>query len=267
MRIGEPLREIAELVLTRTRRGRYLAEHPLYLVGADISPESCAQTRRALADLDGRSGVRTAVLEADVADPDRLEQDVRRWDPAVGLADLLHTQMFLLHDRELRRLDAAVDVVDPLAVEDALTRLGEAGLDAAFTVDQASSGRLVPAVSAAADLSALMRRWRPYLPHGLLMVEAHVPRLTDLDDAAIEAGVDPAPAVWGVHAASGQYLMPHLEHELAMAVAGLAPVFSAVTGTSGVSAAHWVDSRTLYAPPAAVPDLDWTAAVTAADAE
>ncbi len=273
---GRPLREMAELVLSRTRRGRHLQERPLLLAGADISPTACEQTRGELRDLADRPGVQVVVLGGDVADPAALDRDLRAatgdGSTPVGLADLLHSQMFLLHDRELSlppgdadgalaRLADLVAALPADLLDDSVLRLaaGPAGPDPAghFTVDQAAHGRLVPAAVVAADLVSLMARWRPYLRHGLLMVEAHVPRLADLDTDAVAAGVDPAPSVWGVHTASGQYLMPYLEHELAMGLAGLVPAFSTVTGTGGISAAHWLDADVVYgaALPAEAPDF------------
>ncbi|MEC3979004.1 class I SAM-dependent methyltransferase [Amycolatopsis sp. H20-H5] len=263
---GEPLREMVEFVISDTRRGARLTEYPLAVVGADISPSALRLASATLDGLERLDGVRVAVLEADVADPGALDGSLRAlgWSTAdgrtVGAADLVHTQMFLVHDRELsvqdevlagKILAEAVETASRYALADGLSRLGATGatpsvVAAQFTVDQSEHGRLVPAVVAAADLVRTMTRWLPYLGHGLVLVEAHVPRLDEITGDPWRADVDPAAAVWGVHSATSQYLLPYLEHELALVLAGLAPVRSLVTGTGGVSAAYWLPASQLY---------------------
>ncbi|MFF7647094.1 hypothetical protein [Streptomyces canus] len=274
---GLPLREVAELVIRHTRRGRHLDTHPLLVVGGDISPDARERSARTLAGLADTDGVTCLVLEADVGEPESYDAAVRARSldlglSEVGLGDLLHLQMFLLHDRELSvcgpgaaldQLREALAMCSPSALVDALALMGvsmrpsdpEDALSVVtgeFTVDQCDGGTLVPGLVAAADLVATVRRWRPYLRHGLLMAEAHAPRLTvpsvqesgPVGDTAVE--LDPSPAVWGVHAASSQFLMPQQEHELAMVLGGLACAYRRATGTSGVSVAHWVHSEEVY---------------------
>jgi hypothetical protein len=298
---GIPLRETADLIIRHTRRGQHLSAHPLLIVGGDISPKARAQAEMALHDLSEVPGVRTLVLTADVGDPDSYDALLRErcaesGPPDTGLADLLHLQMFLLHDRELTvhdeasaqaQLRDAISACSSLALADALDGgvAQAADLPAVtreFTVDQCDAGMLVPALVAVADLVGTVRRWRPYLRHGLIVAEAHVPRVPAADQeplpgkqpgdagsaAGIPAGtpaeVDPAPAVWGVHAASGQFLLPREEHELAMVLGGLACAYSQATGTGGVSVAHWVHSEEIYQDHklGTVPDFAFTAEAT-----
>ncbi|MCO5581844.1 hypothetical protein L7F22_035733 [Adiantum nelumboides] len=158
-------------------------------------------------------GVVATVLVADVGDPDRFAADL--WaDAGVDLADLIHTQMFLLHDRELAdldpdaaaaRLDRAAEACRSDLLHDMLLRFGNCGPATAadrFTTPHTVAGTVVAPVVGAADLVELVQRWTPYLRHGLLLVEAHVPVP---DGGAVRGDVDPAPAVWGVHVASEQF--------------------------------------------------------------
>jgi SAM-dependent methyltransferase len=263
---GEALAAAIEMVLARTLRGRHLRSHPLYAVGADISPAACERARATLDKRCGHDGVRTQVLIADLAAPAAFDAELQE-ACGVGLADLLHTQMFLLHDREIADLDAvrAADTLDTAgracrgeALEDMLTRLGgtRSSTPAAFfSTAHTLAGQFIPPAVTAADLVRLVTRWVPYLRHGLLLIEAHVPR-PDASGAG-RSSIDPAPAVWGVHVASGQFLMPYLEHELALVLAGLAPAYSAATGTQGVSAAHWVFVDQVYET-VGLPDFDFS---------
>ncbi len=275
---GRALFEAAHFVLNHTARGHRLHERPLFLVAADLNEEACSQARATLSNLADHPNVRVAVLRADVGEPEAYDaalRDLQLYDPSlerhVGAADFLHTFMFLLHDRELvlREPTEARDQVrraalasNPGALEDALARLSlhyrltEDILDRpeeAFTVDANNDGQLVPSEVIAADLIALMGRWKRFLQHGLLLMEAHVPRLCEVspdptseDDEPVRTDVDPASGVWGVHFASNQYLMPYLEHETALVFAGLIPAYSCRTETGGVSLSHWVPQELGY---------------------
>ncbi|WP_028934506.1 class I SAM-dependent methyltransferase [Pseudonocardia spinosispora] len=258
---GEPLSSAVELVVRETLRGRHLGTHPLHAVGADISPAACARARATLDERAAHPGVVTTVLQADVVDPDRFAADLRT-AADVELGDLIHTQMFLLHDRELADADPVAAVAGlerarlrchPDLLHDMLARFGDdasrVALPDRFTTAHAVQGRTIPAVVGAADLVGLVQRWAPYLGHGLVLVEAHAPVPDASATGAARGDVDPAPAVWGVHAASEQFLMPYLEHELAMVLAGLAPTYSVTTGTQGVSAAHWILADRVYTEP------------------
>jgi hypothetical protein len=280
---------MAEYVIRRTARGQALDIYPLIVLGADYSPAACLRMRETLRELESIPGVIVLVLRADVSDPAGYDAKIRacglrRQPPVAGLddrlsaSDFLHTQMFLLHDREVT-LELSVDAaeflrdralrVNPWALEDALWPLAGAARVTAeprdalaasavkqFTTCGATGGELVSASLLAADLVSLLDRWRPYLRHGLILLEPHGPRLVPsnhqdqleaLDDARAE--VDPSPAVWGIHFASGQFLMPLYEHGLAMTLAGLSPLLTRATGTGSISLSWWVPTEHIYLDP------------------
>lgn len=280
---GHPLREMVDFVLHHTRRGRHLEQFPLVVVGADYSPAACSRLRETLSDLNQLPGVTALTIQADVGDPDTFDQRIRasgivtragtmEAPRAVTAQDFLHTHMFLLHDRELHVSSSAKsrDIIDAhatsanrFAVEDALAQVAapadhsdsavtDVVLDA-FSTCASLNGVLIPGATIAADLIALLDKWRPYLGFGLVLLEPHVPRLercvkASPDEVARDAQseVDPGPAVWGIHFASNQFLMPRVEQELAIVLAGFSPAYMRSTATEGVSATWWVASDKVY---------------------
>lgn len=261
---GLALRSLVDFVLRETRRGRALARFPLAVIGADFNEAPRERARATLAPLGAIAGVRVAVIPGDVGRPDRYDEEILRLglevaEPgtgarrALGAADLLHTLMFLAHDRALavrsraEALQVLREAVAGLGRPRALAALrraaggtapepdGEdalvAALAAQFTTSFSDTGALVPGVVAGADLVRFLGRWRPYARHGLVVIEAHDARPADM---AEDVPVDPRawmrqeklayPAVWGMHYLSRQFMLPYLEHELALALAGLEPM-------------------------------------------
>jgi hypothetical protein len=267
---GLALRTLAEFVIRETNRGKHLASHPLTVIGADFNEAPRERARATLAPLAAIDGVRVAVLHGDVGRPDLYDEEIRRLDlpivdPAtgarrpVGARDLLHTLMFLVHDRSLtvhERPEAtsvlrdAVGRLDHAKLEQALSRSAgfhlrlpsdekeRLGLVAAqFTTPFSDKGAFVPGVVAAADLVRFMARWREYARQGLIVIEAHDVRPAAMNEPVPE---DPRtwmrmeklanPTVWGMHYLSRQFAMPYLEHELAMTLAGFEPMDGRVYG-------------------------------------
>jgi len=272
---GRALAEFAEFVIEGTQRGKNLASHPLHLVGADISPISRAAASRNLKRFAGRKGVVTAVIEGDVSDPSAFDLALRslRWDEGrASASSFLHTQLFLLHDRRRliddceqasEELNIAISRTSAFAIEDAISSVGKdippppwsesesgkvgAEIANAFTTSCCDRGELVPAVVVGADLVALLERWRSYAPFGIVIVEPHVPRLDEINGSNRDrTQVDPAPAVWGVHFPSNQFLMPFVEFELALSLAGFSTVERWNSATGGLSMTWSVSSELVY---------------------
>lgn len=272
---GRALAEFAEFVIERTRRGRNLASHPLHLVGSDISPVSRAAASQNLARFAAQEGVATAVVEGDVSDPTAFDRTIRSLGWAEGrasAASFLHTQLFLLHDRRRsidncdrasEELNIAASRTSAFVLEDAICSVGKdvppppwsemeyrqigAEIVKAFTTSCCDQGEVVPAVVVGADLTALLQRWRSYAPFGIVIVEPHVPRLDEINGSNRDrTQVDPAPAVWGVHFPSNQFLMPFVEFELALALAGFSTVERWNSATGGLSMTWSVSSELVY---------------------
>lgn len=203
------------------------------------------------------------VLSADISDPDGYDRAVAESGLTVRdidgiarparLADLLHTNMFLLHNRRLKVrgreeaeaiLERSLEELDPtqlravidtyfgtvVDIADGLVPLTLAQLKNLFRVAHSDARGLVPGYVAAADLIDMIRRWKPHIRHGFLAVEGHSPWAENLTQAGTprrgtHARTDLLPSVfnWGMHFVSRQLMMPFNEFILAMSLAGLSP--------------------------------------------
>ena len=139
--------------------------------------------------------------------------------------------MFLLHNRRLK-------VTSPEAASAAFEAAGVDPDEAArFGVSFADASGLVTGRTAAADLLDLLRRWRPFSAHGMLVLEGHAP-LPGPEYEGVDPGDVPHVLNWGMHFPSRQFMMPYLEFERVIRYAGLEPA-SGVHGRlypDGVSA-------------------------------
>ncbi|MGU7816813.1 AprA-related methyltransferase [Burkholderia sp. AW49-1] len=261
---GSALKRLTEYILSSTRRGRYLDDYPLIVVGADYNEAARGRAMATLSALHGVRGVHVRVIAADISQPERYNDavaesglTVRRSDGSLRpaqLNDLLHTFMFLIHNRKLviKRRDQAdmilerhlrtVDRSRLSAVVDQyfsgnLTVSNLAGLPmtldalkSAFRVAYSDTGGLVPGYVVAADLIQFISRWKRHAKHGFLIVEGHSPWASSLCRDASNAAsrwrrTEQLPSVfnWGMHFLSRQFMMPFNEFMLAMTLAGLSP--------------------------------------------
>ncbi|GEM_PF-6563650 len=101
-----------------------------------------------------------------------------------------------------------------------------------FTTSHVFHGELIPAVVSAADHVVFLKKWGRYANHALVMHELYTPRLTpELQERLQRAPANPyeptiadrvaAPAYWGTHYPSHQYLVPFGEYQLVLVLAGL----------------------------------------------
>jgi len=257
---GSSLKRLADYVIQHTRRGQALSDYPLMVIGADYNEAPLQLTRETLAAYDGVSGVRTHVVKADISNPDAYnasleDSGITLTDPASGaerplqLGDLLHTYMFLIHNRRLRIHDVATAhaiigqafaAVDKASLRTAYTTYfngalpqGEvealAALLDAFDMSFSGEHGLVPGVVAVADLVDFMLRWKPYANHGLISLEGHSPsryaaaEQIDEDTQFLRADLLPHPLNWGMHFQSRQFMLPFNQYMLAMTLAGYRP--------------------------------------------
>lgn len=257
------LKRIVEYVVRSTARGRHLDAFPLLVVGADYNASARARAADTLSELADVSGLAVRVVSADISDPDGYDRAVAESGLTVRaadgmprparLADLLHTNMFLLHNRRLKIrgreeaqaiLERSLQEVDParlravidmhfgtvVDIAEGPTPLTLAQLKALFRVAHSDAQGLVPGYVAAADLIDMIRRWKPHIPHGFLAVEGHSPWAENLTQAGTPqrgtyARTELLPSVfnWGMHFVSRQFMMPFNEFILAMCLAGLSP--------------------------------------------
>lgn len=230
---GSALLRMARFVIEHTARGRMLAEYPLVVIGADYNESARSVATARLAELAQLKNVITHVLPADISDPAEYDQTVRalqlpvpgRAQP-VGLEDLAHSFMFLLHNRRLMVAD------DAAAFQIFARHVGAAEaerLRTAFGVSYAGPDGMVSGYRAAADLLDMLDRWRPYARHGLIALEGHSPAAGAEETGVIAPDELPHVLNWGMHFLSQQYMMPHREFETVLAIAG----YGAVNGVRG----------------------------------
>jgi SAM-dependent methyltransferase len=145
------LARIHVLVRDRTRRGRHLNEHPLLMVGADLSGAAVRRARRTLAD----AGAPSLVLLGDVSDPDALRDDLAAH--GLSIDEGLHVHAFVDHDRDYGGAHAPATA---------------AGLSSGAYLTE--SGHALDPADVEADLAAHLARWAPHVArHGLVVLEAH----------------------------------------------------------------------------------------------
>ncbi|MGY4730727.1 AprA-related methyltransferase [Burkholderia pyrrocinia] len=261
---GSALKRLAEYVIGSTRRGRHLAEYPLLVIGADYNEIARGRARATLCSLNYVPGVHMRVIAADISQPDRYDEavvasglTVRRSDGSfrpARLSDLLHTFMFLIHnrrlsvreekvaeailERHLRTVDRfRLRAVSERYYSDYLTVADQAELP--MTVDQvkrvfrvaySDSEGLIPGFVVAADLIQFFSRWKRHAKHGFLIVEGHSPWASSLCEGPPTSTnrwrrTEQLPSVfnWGMHFVSRQFMMPFNEFMLVMTLAGLCP--------------------------------------------
>ncbi|RQQ42576.1 AprA-related methyltransferase [Burkholderia stagnalis] len=261
---GSAVKRLAEYVIKSTRRGRHLAAYPLLVIGADYNESARGRAAATLSALKDIPGVQVRVIAADISQPDRYDEavaesglTVRQPDGSVRparLSDLLHTFMFLVHNRRLSvRREAAAEailerhlrtvdrsrlraVVDQhytgmLTVSDqAELPIALDEIKRAFKVAYSDAEGLVPGYVAAADLIDFLTRWKRHAKHGFLIVEGHSPWAENLcarapggPHAWLRTEQLPSVFNWGMHFVSRQFMAPFNEFMLALTLAGLRP--------------------------------------------
>jgi hypothetical protein len=279
---GTALLAMAEYVLRSTSRGKHLDTHPLFVIGADFNEVPRARTRATLSALADVAGITTAVVHADISDPDAYAETVRELGFALGapgrslaLDDLAHTFMFLVHNRRLtiktveearavfsrqlrladaRALTEAIGLcrgrsVDLPSDQYALLDVICAQFDMSFVDDRG----LVPGTIVGADLVEFMRRWAAYSRHGFIAVEGHIPQTNALQEPVPDSRAKwlrceklPQALNWGMHAFSRQYLLPYEQFRLALTLAGVRAQHGEVHGSLFGDAFPSIDRLSRY---------------------
>ncbi|GEM_PF-2476456 len=266
---GKMIMKVVKFIIADTERGRYLKERPLVVVAADYNPASRARASATLEVFKNVPGIAVEVLKGDVTRPDLYDKDIsdRMADRVirgeqglsvkdsdtgmprlVGAKDLIHTQMFLPHERHLqvRNRTEALQIIReslkkidrkdlaeavkangdtrplPEDEEELLKRIIEQ-----FTTSFSDKGRLVPAVVAAADLIQFIDRWTEFAQKGLIILDLHSPHPDEMYEFVPQDPNEPllveqlaAAAYWGTHYMSRQQIMRFTEHNLCFVLAG-----------------------------------------------
>lgn len=279
------LEQMARWVIQHTKRGQHLKSHPLVVIGADYNEASRSRARDTLASLNRHSGVETHVVFANVTDPDEYDNVVRNLGLStrsthgnprpLGIGDLVHTFMFLIHNRQLVvNCDTEARNILGEAVRSTPVENLEKVISAAhgttialptdpterasfvsnqFATAYSERGPLAPGYRVGADFVQFMQRWAPYTTYGMVAVESHCPwssklvEPTPADSTAwLRAERLPIALTWGMHFVSAQFLMPYEEYTLAMALAGFKPVDDKIHGGLFPEAIPAIDRSNAY---------------------
>jgi hypothetical protein len=239
------------------------------VIGADYNESSRSRARDTLADLNLRPGVHAAVVYGDVTNPDEYNQTVcdlefqthsrEGGQKRLELGDLVHTLMFLVHNRHLTVKDPAqADAIlrdcileaDRSLLERVVSEANQKNIvlpdepdelfrfiKSQFKTSYSDRGPLVPGYVVGADFVQFMKRWSPYTGFGMLAVESHCPwtekmleAVPENDEQWLRSERLPIALCWGMHFISGQYLVPYEEYTLGMALAGYRPLDNVVHG-------------------------------------
>ncbi|RKH68635.1 SDR family NAD(P)-dependent oxidoreductase [Corallococcus llansteffanensis] len=198
---GTLLKHAYDVVREQTARGAHLKEHPLTLVGVDVSLDALRETKKTL------TGLPHVTLTGDIARPDRLVADLSTH----GIGDprqVLHIRSFLDHDFRDVREDAGA---------------GRAS-DARWQSDAAYADKTGQRVTTADVLAAWrqhLRRWSDAASdHGMVVLEAH-----SLPTDCARENFDSTESFYfdTLHALSQQYLISAETYLVVAASVGLFP--------------------------------------------
>jgi hypothetical protein len=264
---GSTLRRLSEFIITNTLRGQHLQDYPLYIVGADLYEKPLKLTQENLSDLAKIDGVHVVVVQADISAPDVYNERLKALaitvhehgqDRPLALNDLLHTFMFLIHNRRLQLqsnaeaikiIDSQLENIDNQYLAQILSQyfdltcdFTQANLSAQirslFKTTYTSPSDFAPSFLVAADLIQFLLRWKPHTnKYGFVALDAHTPwnekmlePVPDNINTWMRAEKLPHPLNWGMHFISRQYLMPFCEYILALTLAGYKPINNTIYG-------------------------------------
>lgn len=147
---GTFIEHVFDIIYYKTKRGKVLDKHPLFIVGIDYNQKARIATKNTMTSAD----IWAEVEFGDISDPKSLnEMLISKHN--VELGDLLNTRTFLDHNRIYQK---------PKKVELSCQSGG------AF----AHRGRRIPNNELFQNLSDHLKVWAPYLKKfGLLIVELH----------------------------------------------------------------------------------------------
>jgi len=179
---GAFLIHLFEVIEQRTKRGRLLEEHPLFLVGVDYNQAALKVTRANLVKAD----IWAKVIWGDIAGPAQLEEDVQS-SYGIGLEDLLNVRTFLDHNRPWSE-----------PIEKQHKPYGSSG---AF----ASAGKRLPNPAVTQNLKEHFLAWKPYIKRfGLILIELHT---VPTEVVAQHLGRTAVTAYDATHGFSDQYIL------------------------------------------------------------
>lgn len=193
---GAFLIHLFNLIEKQTKRGQYLEEHPLFLVGVDYNETALKVTRANIIQAD----IWAKVIWGDIGNPAQLNKTLKE-NYNINLKDLLNVRTFLDHNRIWSEPE------------------NEPGEISTSTGAFAHKGALINNNKVYQNLVEHFKKWKPYVEkYGLLVIELHTINPTL---AANNLGKTAATAYDATHGYSDQYIVEIDVFKKAAAKAGL----------------------------------------------
>ena len=180
---GALLQHLYEVIERQTLRGKFLEEHPLFLVGADYNQAALKVTRANLI----KNDIWAKVIWGDIGNPKQLAEDLQS-DYNIELGDLLNIRTFLDHNR----------IWEDVLETDSQRISTSTG---AF----AFRGKRLSNKDVEENLLNHLKKWTPYVEKfGLLLIELHTlsPEITSKN-----LGLTASTAYDATHGFSDQYIL------------------------------------------------------------
>jgi len=180
---GALLQHLYEVIERQTLRGKFLEEHPLFLVGADYNQAALKVTRANLI----KNDIWAKVIWGDIGNPKQLAEDLQS-DYNIELGDLLNIRTFLDHNR----------IWEDILETDSQRISTSTG---AF----AFRGKRLSNQDVEENLLNHLKKWTPYVEKfGLLLIELHTlsPEITSKN-----LGLTASTAYDATHGFSDQYIL------------------------------------------------------------
>ena len=196
---GALLQHLYEVIERQTLRGKYLEEHPLFLVGADYNQAALKVTRANLI----KNDIWAKVIWGDIGNPKQLAEDLQS-DYNIELGDLLNIRTFLDHNRIWEDVSNAEN-----------KRISTSTGAFAFR------GKRLSNQDVEENLLNHLKKWTPYVEKfGLLLIELHTlsPEITSQN-----LGLTAATAYDATHGFSDQYILEVDVFHRICKVSGLEP--------------------------------------------
>jgi DNA-binding MarR family transcriptional regulator len=201
---GALLEHIFDVIWSKTRRGKMLSEHPLFIVGSDFNEAALTATQNTL----NQAGIWAKVVWGDIGNPGLLAKELKE-KYEINLGDLLNVRSFLDHNR----------IYSSPKATDSKVSLSSG----AFSF----RGKRINNTEVVNNLVEHLEKWTPYVrKFGLLLIELHTisPEL-----AAKNIGKTAVTAYDATHGFSDQYILELDCFLKAAEAAGLHPVPSLQT--------------------------------------
>jgi SAM-dependent methyltransferase len=149
---GRWLTWLYNLVVTTTRRGQHLEQHPILMVGADYNFQALEIAESRLRE----SGVPFLLIQGDISDPDKFSAELA--DNNLNIQDGLHIRSFIDHNRRFF----------PPSSQVTSNQYPSSGV----YIDE--DGAIISNLHLIQNLIEHFERWAPHVcKHGMVILESH----------------------------------------------------------------------------------------------